>query len=120
MIYEHADLRFEAGLRAPVHGIARSRGGAYRSDKKDMIVKLAGWYFFGHRQTEQGLFHKLWAYDDLAHFDKASFHGRMTGVNSEMGTGLDVSRVQGLNSQRSRTIRLMKGSRLFRQGHNSR
>ena len=70
-------------------------------------VKLAGWYY-----TDIGKLNRvvhIWAYDDLAHFDKAR-----TAVTSDPRWARDfVSRVQGLIVRQQDMI--MKGRRLFRR-----
>ena len=68
-------------------------------------VKLAGWYY-----TDIGKLNRvvhIWAYDDLAHFDKAR-----TAVTSDPRWARDfVSRVQGLIVRQQDMI--MKGADFF-------
>ena len=68
-------------------------------------VKLAGWYY-----TDIGILNRvvhIWAYDDLAHFDKAR-----TAVTSDPRWARDfVSRVQGLIVRQQDMI--MKGADFF-------
>ena len=68
-------------------------------------VKLAGWYY-----TDIGILNRvvhIWAYDDLAHFDKAR-----TAVTSDPRWARDfVSRVQGLIVRQQDMI--MRGADFF-------
>ena len=74
--------------------------------RQDHGVKLAGWYY-----TDIGMLNRvvhIWAYDDLAHFDKAR-----TAVTSdpEMGLGTTCRACKGLIVRQQDMI--MRGADFF-------